>query len=152
MPAEPVICSIEARVPTPEAHSGDSDSEKTAAAIDGDDTLDMKEYSRRRFALQTRKNVVSWELNNVLRDIEDTERYITKLRRELAELDPADDSGAALVHLDYFTTELVDQRQELKDLDTKRRALEVILQDIFDRARALQQRRPIQNENHAVAS
>lgn len=139
-PAEPVVCPVDVQVLSPEAHFGESDSEMTTAADSAEDVHDLKEYSRRRFALQTRKNVVSWELDNVLREIEDTERYISKLRRELARLDPTDCSGHTLAHLDFFTKELVEQRNELKELDAKRQALEVLLQDIFTRARILQER------------
>ncbi|EJT52952.1 hypothetical protein A1Q1_00699 [Trichosporon asahii var. asahii CBS 2479] len=138
-PADPIVCHVDIEVVTPEYLIGESDSETMAA--DAEDIHDLKEYSRRRFALQTRKNVVSWELNNILREIEDTERYIAKLRRELARLDPSDDSGHTLAHLDFFTKELVEQRKELKELDAKRQTLEVLLQDIFARARVLQERR-----------
>lgn len=140
-PAEPVVCPVEVQVLTPEAHVSESDSEMTTAADSAEDVLDLKEYSRRRFALQTRKNVVSWELDNVLREIEDTERYISKLRRELARLNPTDNSGHALAHLDFFTKEIVEQRNELKELDAKRQALEALLQDILARAMILQERR-----------
>lgn len=141
LPAEPVVCPIDIQVMTPDAHTGESDSEITAAVSSAEDVHDLKEYSKRRFALQTRKNVVSWELNNIVREIEDTERYISKLRRELSQLDPADDSGHTLAHLDFYAKELVEQRKELKELDAKRQTLEVMLQDIFTRARVLQQRR-----------
>lgn len=137
--AEPVVCHVDIEVVTPDYFIGESDSEIMAA--DAEDVNDLKEYSRRRFALQTRKNVVSWELNNILREIEDTERYIAKLRRELARLDSNDDSGHTLAHLDFFTKELVEQRKELKELDAKRQTLEVMLRDIFTRARVLQERR-----------
>lgn len=138
--AEPVVCPVDDQVVTPEYLIGESDSEMTTAA-DAEDVHDLKEYSRRRFALQTRKNVVSWELDNIIREIEDTERYIAKLRRELARLDLNDDSAHTVAHLDFFTNELVEQRQELKELDEKRQALEVMLQDIFARANVLKQRR-----------
>lgn len=140
-PAEPIVCSVDIEVMTPNAHPEGSDEEYNAGPDSLVDVRDWKEYSRRRFALQTRTNVLSWELNNVIREIEDTERYISKLRRELAKLDPTDDSGHALAHLDFYTIELVEQRKELKELDAKRRTLEVMLQDIATRARDLQQRR-----------
>lgn len=119
-----------------EAHEELSTPDEIAAST-YEELLAIKGDSVGPSSVQTRKNLAHWKLDSVNRDIEDTERYIRKLRLNIRLIHPSDNSVTALVHLDYYAAELVEQRQELKELAIRRDALEKILDDLLVTEQAL---------------